>query len=59
MIKKVRSVVKTPIIVGGGIKDVSTAEKAFSAGADLIVVGNSLEKDPSRAFEIAEAALKF
>jgi len=59
MIKKVRSVVKTPLIVGGGIKDVSTAEKAFSAGADLIVVGNSLEKDPSRAFEIAEAALKF
>ena len=44
-----------PIIIGGGIK---TPEKAYEnccAGADIIVVGNAIEKDPSLIREISFA----
>jgi len=33
-----------PIIVGGGIKDDTTMNQAFKAGAKLVVVGNALER---------------
>ncbi len=55
MIEKVASHIDVPLIIGGGIK---TAEKAFincSAGADVIVVGNAIEKDPSLIKEISAA----
>ncbi|MCC7233284.1 MAG: geranylgeranylglyceryl/heptaprenylglyceryl phosphate synthase [Bacteroidia bacterium] len=55
MIAKVRESVKIPIIVGGGIR---TGEKAFElcrAGADVIVVGNALEKEPMLLPEISSA----
>lgn len=55
MIRKVSSHIEAPLIIGGGIK---TAEKAFnncSAGADVIVVGNAIEKDPSLIKEISAA----
>ncbi len=47
MIKAVRDAVDLPLIVGGGINTPERAAAALQAGADLIVVGNSLEKDPS------------
>jgi putative glycerol-1-phosphate prenyltransferase len=43
MIKSVKSVVKIPIIVGGGIRDASTANEKVQAGADFIVIGNHFE----------------
>jgi putative glycerol-1-phosphate prenyltransferase len=55
MIQKVSSCVDVPLIVGGGI---TTAEKAYlncKAGADLIVVGNAIEKYPSLIKEISSA----
>lgn len=55
MLKAVSSAVKTPIVLGGGIR---TPEEAFlktKAGADVIVVGNALEKDPSLVLEMAAA----
>jgi putative glycerol-1-phosphate prenyltransferase len=55
MIQQVAKHTKTPIIVGGGI---TTAEKAIEnckAGADIIVVGNAIEKDASLIQQIAEA----
>ena len=55
MIQKVSSCVDVPLIVGGGI---TTAEKAYlncKAGADLIVVGNAIEKDPTLIKEISSA----
>ena len=55
MIEKVASCIQVPLIVGGGI---TTAEKAYlncKAGADVIVVGNAIEKDASLIKEIASA----
>ncbi|MBL4578504.1 MAG: geranylgeranylglyceryl/heptaprenylglyceryl phosphate synthase, partial [Flavobacteriales bacterium] len=46
MIRAVKESVKVPVIVGGGIRTVGQAVEACRAGADLIVVGNVLEKDP-------------
>lgn len=47
MIHAVSSAVSTPLIIGGGIRDKATAVKILNAGADIIVVGNALERDPS------------
>ena len=44
-IQAVRQVISLPIIVGGGIRTVEQAKDAYLAGADMIVVGNALEKD--------------
>jgi putative glycerol-1-phosphate prenyltransferase len=47
--------VDCPIIIGGGI---SSGEKAIAnckAGADIIVVGNAIEKDENLIIEIANA----
>ncbi|WP_228724304.1 geranylgeranylglyceryl/heptaprenylglyceryl phosphate synthase [Spirosoma sp. KUDC1026] len=53
MIAAVRSVVDTPIIVGGGINSGEKAYEALKAGADMIVVGNGLEKDPDLLPELS------
>ncbi|MEO0312419.1 MAG: hypothetical protein RIQ89_2076 [Bacteroidota bacterium] len=42
----VRQVVKLPIVVGGGIKSPERAISLLQAGADVLVVGNAIEKDP-------------
>jgi phosphoglycerol geranylgeranyltransferase len=55
MIHAVASQVNIPIIVGGGI---TTPEKAYNnskAGADIIVVGNAIEKDTTLILEISQA----
>lgn len=44
MIKAVRQIFKGFLIVGGGIKDASTAKKLVDAGADALVIGTLLEK---------------
>ncbi|MFT4857373.1 MAG: phosphoglycerol geranylgeranyltransferase [Algoriphagus sp.] len=46
VIQAVREVVAHPIIVGGGIDSIPKLKSAFLAGADLLVLGNSVEKDP-------------
>jgi len=55
MIEKVANNIEVPLIVGGGI---TTPEKAYlncKAGADIIVVGNAIEKDPTLITEISAA----
>jgi phosphoglycerol geranylgeranyltransferase len=55
MIATVAQHIEVPLIVGGGIR---TAEKAYlncKAGADVIVAGNAIEKDPSLIKEMAAA----
>ncbi|MEO7443856.1 MAG: geranylgeranylglyceryl/heptaprenylglyceryl phosphate synthase [Ferruginibacter sp.] len=55
MIQKVSSCIDVPLIVGGGIKDPEKAYLNCKAGADVIVVGNAIEKDVSLIQEMADA----
>jgi phosphoglycerol geranylgeranyltransferase len=59
MIAAVRKAVDTPIIVGGGINSVEKAQSALEAGADVVVVGNGIEKNPDLLPEIAQAVRSF
>lgn len=52
VIRGVKENTSVPIIVGGGLKTKADVETALSAGADIIVVGNILEKDPERIIEM-------
>lgn len=54
MIGSVRKSVAIPLIVGGGINSAQKAIAALEAGADMIVVGNALEKDPDLLTEVAD-----
>src|SRR5205814_1035231 len=55
MISRVAKVISVPLIIGGGIKEPEKAYLNCKAGADLIVVGNAIEKDPSLIKEMAAA----
>ncbi len=55
MIEKVSSCISVPLIVGGGITEPEKAYKNCKAGADVIVVGNAIEKDPKLIREISSA----
>lgn len=55
MIYKVKQTVDVPLIVGGGINTPEKAAVAAKAGADIVVVGNALEKDIERLQEFADA----
>lgn len=55
MIAKVSSNISIPLFVGGGIQ---TPEKVYNnckAGANIIVVGNAIEKDPMLIKDLAQA----
>jgi phosphoglycerol geranylgeranyltransferase len=54
MIGSVRKSVTIPLIVGGGINSAQKAIAALEAGADMIVVGNALEKDPDLLTDVAD-----
>jgi phosphoglycerol geranylgeranyltransferase len=54
MISAVRKHVEIPLIVGGGINSSQKAMDALSAGADMIVIGNGIEKDPKLLVEVSE-----
>jgi putative glycerol-1-phosphate prenyltransferase len=54
MIKAVRKEIEElPLIVGGGIRQPEQAYQALAAGADCIVVGNSLEENPELLPQLA------
>lgn len=55
MIETVASHIEVPIIIGGGINDPEKAYRNCKAGADVIVVGNAIEKDSSIIKEMAAA----
>ena len=55
MISKVAQSIAVPLIVGGGIVDPEKAYLNCKAGADIIVVGNAIEKDSSLIREMAAA----
>lgn len=55
MIEAVSKCISLPLIVGGGISDPEKAYLNCKAGADVIVVGNAIEKDPSLIKEMSAA----
>jgi len=55
MIEAVAKHISLPLIVGGGISDPEKAYRNCKAGADVIVVGNAIEKDSSLIKEMSAA----
>ena len=55
MIQKVAQAIDVPLIIGGGITDPEKAYLNCKAGADVIVIGNAIEKDPFLIKEMAAA----
>lgn len=45
MIRQVSNNIEIPLIVGGGIIDLPGIQKAYEAGADLVVIGTAFEND--------------
>lgn len=56
IISGIRSHTDCPLIVGGGIDTVVKAKAAWDAGADLIVLGNAVEKNPNLLIEVLTVA---
>ena len=44
VISEVKKAVSIPVIVGGGIRDEEQLQNAYSAGADIVVMGTAFEK---------------
>ncbi|PKV67148.1 geranylgeranylglyceryl/heptaprenylglyceryl phosphate synthase [Pontibacter ramchanderi] len=59
MIKAVRQSVDVPVIVGGGINTAAKAKAALEAGADVIVVGNHIEKNPGFLAEVSHTVSSY
>lgn len=55
MIRKVAENISVPLIVGGGITDPEKAYLNCKAGADVIVVGNAIEKDDNLIRQMSDA----
>ena len=55
MIASVVKNINVPLIIGGGIKSAKQAKEKCKTGADIIVVGNAIEKDSALIKEIADA----
>jgi putative glycerol-1-phosphate prenyltransferase len=45
IISSVKQELNVPLIVGGGIRDNIQLQKAYDAGADMVVIGNAFEDD--------------
>jgi len=59
MIAEVKKAIRIPLIIGGGINSEKKAKEACKAGADIIVVGNAIEKDSSLIKKIASVVHSF
>ena len=55
MVRAVRKALSVPIIVGGGIRDAGTARTKVAAGADIIVTGTVVERNPEIVRDIIRA----
>lgn len=58
IIKAVKKEISLPIIVGGGINSAEKVKRAIKAGANLIVVGNALEKNVHLLTELSDCFKK-
>ena len=53
MIKSVSNSINIPLIIGGGITSAQKVYDNYTAGADIIVVGNAIESNPGLIKEMA------
>jgi len=56
LIREIKQNITIPLIVGGGIRNARQAGEIFSAGADIIVIGNVAEENPMAMFDIVSAS---
>ncbi|WOK06733.1 geranylgeranylglyceryl/heptaprenylglyceryl phosphate synthase [Imperialibacter roseus] len=54
VITAVKKNINVPLIVGGGISSVHLAIQALQAGADMLILGNSVEENPNLLIEVSE-----
>lgn len=59
LVKDVRKNISVPIIAGGGINTSERAIALCKSGADMIVVGNGIEKDVTLVQKISKAIYSF
>jgi putative glycerol-1-phosphate prenyltransferase len=55
MVAAVSLNIDIPLIVGGGMRTAERAAATARAGADIVVIGNALEKNPELVTEMSEA----
>lgn len=55
MIEAVKSQLDIPLLIGGGLNTTEKVVNACRAGADMVVIGNALEKDLSLLIEFYQA----
>ncbi len=56
LISSVKKSISIPLIVGGGIKEVKDVVDIYNAGADIVVVGSAVEKNPLLLNQMAEVS---
>ncbi len=54
VIAAVKNATSCPLIVGGGIDTLEKLQLAFEGGADLVVIGNAVEKNPDFLAEVLD-----
>lgn len=59
LIKSVKANINKTLIVGGGIRSTKQITEILNAGADIVVVGNSLEENPERLQIFVETVRSF
>jgi len=59
MIKSVKANINVPLIIGGGLKTTEQVHSVCNAGADIIVVGNILEKESKKISEFVNITRSF
>lgn len=57
MIKMLSSELEIPLIVGGGIQNRKQIEKSFENGANLVVIGTAVEKDPTIISQLRQTSI--
>ena len=59
IITRVKKNIEVPLIVGGGIRNTEDAKNILNAGADIIVIGNAIEKDTSFLKKVSDITKKW
>jgi len=54
LISEVQKSITVPLIVGGGINTIDKARNAYEAGADMLVLGTSIERDLNFLKDVAD-----